>query len=103
MDRRVTDMFLRGMSGGVRILGTMTLPCKVTRVAERVFKIVLTEGKNRQIRRMCEAFGYNVVRLRRMRIMNIHIGDLAIGRWRDLHKDELDELFTMLNYRPSGH
>jgi 23S rRNA pseudouridine2604 synthase len=101
VDKAVTPMFLKGMSEGVRILGTMTLPCKVTRVAERVFRIILTEGKNRQIRRMCEAFGYRVVRLRRLRIMNIHLGDLAIGRWRDLERDELDELFQMLSYHPA--
>ncbi|QKS48570.1 23S rRNA pseudouridine(2604) synthase RluF (plasmid) [Paenibacillus cellulosilyticus] len=100
VDKTVTPMFLKGMSEGVRILGAMTLPCKLTRVAERVFKIILTEGKNRQIRRMCEAFGFRVVRLRRVRIMNIHLGDLAIGRWRDLQRDELDELFETLNYHP---
>ncbi|MWC30731.1 23S rRNA pseudouridine(2604) synthase RluF [Paenibacillus sp. MMS18-CY102] len=100
VDRPVTPMFVKGMSEGVRILGTMTLPCKVTRIAERVFKIVLTEGKNRQIRRMCEVFGFRVVRLRRVRIMNIHLGDLANGRWRDLHQDELDELFQTLRYKP---
>ncbi|EFM10823.1 pseudouridine synthase [Paenibacillus curdlanolyticus YK9] len=100
VDRPVTPMFIKGMSEGVRILGTMTLPCQVTRIAERIFKIVLTEGKNRQIRRMCEVFGYRVVRLRRVRIMNIHLGDLANGRWRDLHQDELDELFRTLRYEP---
>ncbi|MNG40320.1 Ribosomal large subunit pseudouridine synthase F [compost metagenome] len=61
---------------------------------------MLTEGKNRQIRRMCEVFGYRVVRLRRVRIMNINLGDLANGRWRDLHQDELDELFQTLRYEP---
>lgn len=101
VDKAVTPMFLKGMSEGVRILGTMTLPCKVTRIAERMFKIILTEGKNRQIRRMCEVFGYRVVRLKRQRIMNIHLGDLAIGRWRDLQRDELDELFQTLNYHPA--
>ncbi|MBD3922102.1 23S rRNA pseudouridine(2604) synthase RluF [Paenibacillus sp. PR3] len=101
VDKAVTPMFLKGMSEGVRILGTMTLPCKVTRIAERMFKIILTEGKNRQIRRMCEVFGYRVVRLRRQRIMNIHLGDLAIGRWRDLQRDELDELFQTLDYHPA--
>jgi len=101
VDKAVTPMFLKGMSEGVRILGTMTLPCKVTRIAERMFKIILTEGKNRQIRRMCEVFGYRVVRLKRQRIMNIHLGDLAIGRWRDLQHDELDELFQTLNYHPA--
>ncbi|AJY74976.1 23S rRNA pseudouridine(2604) synthase RluF [Paenibacillus beijingensis] len=98
IDRPVTDAFVKGMSTGVRVLGSMTLPCKVTRVAERTFRIVLTEGKNRQIRRMCSAFGYRVRRLRRVRIMNIHLGDLPPGKWRDLSDDERGELFRLLDY-----
>ncbi|SDS76064.1 23S rRNA pseudouridine2604 synthase [Paenibacillaceae bacterium GAS479] len=100
IDRPVTPMFLKGMSEGVRILGSMTLPCKVTRVGERVFRIVLTEGKNRQIRRMCSAFGYRVRRLQRVRIMNISLGNLPTGKWRELSRDELQELFTELSYEP---
>ena len=98
IDRPVTDAFLTGMSSGVRILGSMTMPCKVNRVAERTFRIVLTEGKNRQIRRMCSAFGYRVRRLQRVRIMNIHLGELPIGKWRELSHPERQELFKMLNY-----
>lgn len=100
VDRPVTDSFLRGMGNGVRILGSMTLPCKVTRIGERMFRIVLTEGKNRQIRRMCEAFGYHVRQLKRIRIMNIMLGDLPRGKWRDLTEDERLELFDMLGYNP---
>ncbi|MHA7967646.1 23S rRNA pseudouridine(2604) synthase RluF [Paenibacillus sp. CAU 1782] len=100
VDRPVTDSFLRGMGNGVRILGSMTLPCKVTRIGERMFRIVLTEGKNRQIRRMCEAFGYHVRQLKRIRIMNIMLGDLPRGKWRDLTEDERLELFNMLDYNP---
>lgn len=100
VDRPVTAEFLSGMSSGVRILGSMTLPCVVTRVTERVFRIILTEGRNRQIRRMCEAFGYHVRRLQRQRIMNIHLGGLPSGKWRDLTEAEKAELFESLQYEP---
>ncbi|CAH1227871.1 23S rRNA pseudouridine(2604) synthase RluF [Paenibacillus sp. JJ-223] len=98
VDRPVTTSFLKGMSTGVRILGEMTLPCKVNRISERVFRIILTEGKNRQIRRMCSAFGYEVKRLKRVRIMNIHLGEQATGVWRELSADEKEELGRMLDY-----
>lgn len=99
VDRPLTPRFLKAMSEGVRILGSMTLPCKVEKESDRVFRITLTEGKNRQIRRMCQTFDYNVRKLRRVRIMNIHLGQLATGKWRDLTKSELEELFTLLDYR----
>ncbi|MCU6708557.1 23S rRNA pseudouridine(2604) synthase RluF [Paenibacillus sp. J5C_2022] len=102
VDRPVTASFLKGMAEGVHILGSMTLPCKVKRVGDRVFRIVLTEGRNRQIRRMCEAFGFHVRRLRRVRIMNIHLGDLPRGQWRDLTEDEKRELFGLLDYSPQA-
>ncbi|QHT58743.1 23S rRNA pseudouridine(2604) synthase RluF [Paenibacillus lycopersici] len=101
VDRPVTPRFLKAMSEGVRILGSMTLPCKVQKESDRVFRITLTEGKNRQIRRMCQTFGYNVRKLRRVRIMNIHLGQLANGKWRDLTKSELNELFELLDYQMS--
>ncbi|MFC4811813.1 23S rRNA pseudouridine(2604) synthase RluF [Paenibacillus sp. GCM10023250] len=101
VDRPVTPRFLKAMSEGVRILGSMTLPCKVEKESDRVFRITLTEGKNRQIRRMCQTFGYNVRKLRRVRIMNILLGQLANGKWRDLTQDELDKLFGLLDYRPA--
>ncbi len=88
----MTTSFLTGMAGGVKILGEMTLPCKVTRISDRVFKIILTEGKNRQIRRMCSSFGYSVRKLQRIRIMNIHLGSLPKGKWRDLTEAEKKEL-----------
>ncbi|MFM9281978.1 23S rRNA pseudouridine(2604) synthase RluF [Paenibacillus jiagnxiensis] len=99
VDRPVTPSFLQGMSSGVKILGQRTLPCEVTRVSDRVFRIILTEGKNRQIRRMCAAFGYEVRRLQRIRIMNIHLGTLRTGAWRDLTDREKEELGRMLNYK----
>lgn len=98
VDRAVTPSFLRGMSTGVKILGEMTLPCTVTRISERVFRIILTEGKNRQIRRMCSAFGYKVRKLKRIRIMNIHLGEQATGTWRELTAAEKSELSTLLDY-----
>ncbi|WP_281883708.1 23S rRNA pseudouridine(2604) synthase RluF [Paenibacillus sp. YYML68] len=96
VDRPITDAFLKGMAGGVRILGTVTKPCRISRMDERTFRIILTQGLNRQIRRMCEAFGYEVRRLKRVRIMNIKLGDLPVGRWRDLGPDELGELLKLI-------
>jgi 23S rRNA pseudouridine2604 synthase len=89
VDKPVTDAFLAGMSGGVRILDTKTRPCKVSRLGKYEFRIVLTQGLNRQIRRMCEVFGYDVRRLQRVRIMNIRLGSLKPGRWRNLTDAEL--------------
>ncbi|CAH1226285.1 Dual-specificity RNA pseudouridine synthase RluF [Paenibacillus auburnensis] len=98
VDRPVTPSFITGMSSGVKILGGKTLPCEVTRISERVFRIILTEGKNRQIRRMCSAFGYEVRSLQRIRIMNIRLGALRTGEWRELSAQEKQELGAMLNY-----
>lgn len=98
VDRSVTPSFLRGMSTGVKILGEMTLPCTVTRMTDRVFRIILTEGKNRQIRRMCSALGYEVRKLKRIRIMNIHLGEMATGSWRELTPAEKAELGGLLDY-----
>ncbi|MGE0114698.1 MAG: 23S rRNA pseudouridine(2604) synthase RluF [Steroidobacteraceae bacterium] len=92
VDRPVTDAFLQGMASGVRILGTLTEPCIVTRVRPNCFRIILTQGLNRQIRRMCAAFNYKVHRLQRVRIMHIHLGDLARGEWRNLTPKELQGL-----------
>lgn len=99
VDRPITPSFITGMSSGVKILGGRTLPCEVTRVTERVFRIILTEGKNRQIRRMCTAFGYEVRRLQRIRIMNIRLGAMKTGEWRDLTAQEKQELGANLNYQ----
>ena len=98
VDRPITEAFIRGMSSGVKILGEMTLPCTITRMSERVFRIILTEGKNRQIRRMCSAFGYEVRKLQRIRIMNIRLGHQKTGSWRELTDQEKQELGKLLNY-----
>jgi 23S rRNA pseudouridine2604 synthase len=92
VDRPVTDAFLRGMSSGVRIMGELTQPCIVMRVHDNTFRIILTQGLNRQIRRMCAAFEYKVRRLQRVRIMHIQLGELKRGQWRDLTKTELQHL-----------
>ena len=89
VDKPVADTFLAGMAGGVRILDTKTKPCKVSRAGKYEFRITLTQGLNRQIRRMCEVFGYEVKRLQRVRIINIRLGNLKIGRWRNLTEAEL--------------
>lgn len=83
---------LHAMAQGVPILNTMTKPCSIERLDQRCFRMILTEGLNRQIRRMCEYFGYRVVTLRRVRIMNIELGDLPIGKWRYVSPDELQKL-----------
>lgn len=89
VDRPLTPEFLAGMAGGVAILDTVTKPCTVTAVGRNSFRIILTQGLNRQIRRMCEVFGYQVRKLERVRIVNISLGALKIGAWRDLTPAEL--------------
>lgn len=100
VDKPITPDFLKNMSDGVEILGTKTLPCKVHQLSKFDFQIILTQGLNRQIRRMCETLGYDVYRLQRTRIMNIHLGNLPLGQWRDLTKKERTQLFNELNYEP---
>lgn len=96
IDRPVTPEFVRQMSQGVPILDTVTLPCRVRRTGERSFNIVLVQGLNRQIRRMCEALGANVTHLRRVRIMNLRLGKLQPGQWRELTEEELAGLMERL-------
>jgi 23S rRNA pseudouridine2604 synthase len=96
VNRPVTDDFLKGMASGVPILGTVTRPCKVEKVSKCVFRITLVQGLNRQIRRMCEFFDFDVVKLERVRIMNIQLKGLKPGQWRDLTAKELDALFQMI-------
>lgn len=92
VDKPVTDAFLAGMARGVRILDTTTKPCKVWRIGKNVFGIILTQGLNRQIRRMCEVFGYAVRHLRRVRIINIKLDGLKVGHSRNLSEQELQGL-----------
>lgn len=94
VDKHVTDLFLKGMASGVRILGTVTKPCKVYRAGGYTFRIVLTQGLNRQIRRMCSFFGYRVVRLQRIRIMDLTLDGLKPGQWRELTAAEAARLLS---------
>ena len=96
IDRPVTPEFARRMMAGVPILDTVTLPCRLRRTGERSFNIILVQGLNRQVRRMCEALGANVTHLRRVRIMNLKLGNLKPGEWRDLTPGELEALKGML-------
>jgi 23S rRNA pseudouridine2604 synthase len=98
VDRAVTEIFLNGMASGVRMLGTVTKPCRVKRIDARTFRIILTQGLNRQIRRMCSFFGYKVVRLQRVRIINITLAGLRVGQWRELTPAEVRGL---LPHKPS--
>ena len=84
------------MAGGVPILDTVTRPCKIEKIEGNVFKIILTQGLNRQIRRMCEALGYRVIALTRVRIMNINLGRLKTGVYRNLLPQELEGLKEMI-------
>ncbi|WHX79383.1 pseudouridine synthase [Priestia flexa] len=92
VDKVITEQFVLEMESGIEILNTITKPCKVEKISDNVFKIILTQGLNRQIRRMCKALGYRVERLQRIRIMNIHLGNLEAGAWRELSQQELNEL-----------
>lgn len=92
VERAITDLSLSMMAGGVKIMGELTKPCKVARIDATTFRIILTQGLNRQIRRMCSALGYRAQRLQRVRIVNIELGNLAVGRWRDLSAAELKGL-----------
>lgn len=89
VDKPITPNFIKDIGNGIPILGTITKKCFVKKESKYVFKIILTEGLNRQIRRMCEYLGYNVIRLERLRIMNVSLGNLPIGKWRYLTSDEL--------------
>jgi 23S rRNA pseudouridine2604 synthase len=96
VDKPISEDFIIKMSGGLTILGERTKPCKVYQMGSRKFKIILTQGLNRQIRRMCEVLGYHVTALKRTRIMNIHLDNLPIGKWRNLSGVEIDEINVQL-------
>lgn len=100
VNERLTETFLEKMATGVKILDTVTKPAKVKKLGPYTFSIILTQGLNRQIRRMCSALGFTIKRLQRVRIMNIELGSLPIGKWRNLTEDEKKELFKLLNYQP---
>lgn len=96
VDRPFDDSFIQGMANGVPILDRTTKKCKVEKINDRTFKITLKQGLNRQIRRMCEYFSYNVVKLERIKVLNIELGKLGQGNWRDLTHAELNKMFDLL-------
>ncbi|MGR6129982.1 pseudouridine synthase [Paenibacillus sp. SER-28] len=96
VDQPVTNEFTHAMSCGVEILNVITKPCKVDRTSEYEFRIILTQGLNLQIRRMCKALGYRVLKLERVRIMNITLDHLERGQWRHLEREELELLLAKL-------
>ncbi len=96
VNKPVTSEFIRGMSAGVPILDTVTKPCTVERTGYNGFRIILTQGLNRQIRRMCEYFGYRVTYLKRIRVMNIKLGNLKVGEYRRIEGEEYREIMKLL-------
>lgn len=104
VNKPVTESFLRGLAGGVPLveLNTTTRKCKVEKVANRKFRIILTQGLNRQIRRMCEYFGYRVEKLERVRIMNIKLGELKAGEYREISKEEYETLLKLISRSSNG-
>jgi 23S rRNA pseudouridine2604 synthase len=96
VNKPITEGFIESMAKGVRILGTVTKKCKVAQMSKYMFRIILTEGMNRQIRRMCEVFDFEVVKLKRIRIMNVTLGSLPLGQWRHLTGDELKTINKLI-------
>lgn len=99
VNKPLTDEFINKLRSGVKILGQITKPCKVNKLNDFSFKIVLTQGLNRQIRRMCDKFSYKVLYLKRIRILNIKLGDLKVGKYRKLTEKELEKLFLSIDYQ----
>ncbi len=95
VNRPVSERFLKEMAGGVPILDTVTRPCRIRKTGTFSFRIILTQGLNRQIRRMCEALGYRVRALKRIRVVNVHLGDLPEGECRELTEAEIFELMRL--------
>jgi 23S rRNA pseudouridine2604 synthase len=98
VNKPITPEFIEGMSAGVPILGKRTKRCKINAETPFIFRIILVQGLNRQIRRMCEHFGYEVTKLERIRIMNVTLKGLPQGDWRDLTQEELKGIFKLLDY-----
>ncbi|WP_326512933.1 23S rRNA pseudouridine(2604) synthase RluF [Clostridium intestinale] len=97
VDKPINKEFIARMGSGIKILGTITKECFVQKESDYVFRIILTQGLNRQIRRMCEALGYKVRKLERVRIMNVELKDLKIGQWRYLSDEELKEINNLIS------
>ncbi|WP_299055923.1 23S rRNA pseudouridine(2604) synthase RluF [uncultured Polaribacter sp.] len=97
VNKSITEDFIEKMSNGIPILGTVTKKCRVEKVSDKIFKIILTQGLNRQIRRMCEYLDYEVTKLKRTRIMNVELGYLQTGDWRELTDEEMKEINAMIS------
>ena len=97
VNKPINNDFIKQMSNGIPILGTVTKKCLVEQINKNTFKIILTQGLNRQIRRMCEYLNFEVTKLKRTRIMNVNLEKLAEGSWRELTKDEMNEINTMIS------
>ena len=102
VNKPINDEFIKRMGNGIKILGKITKKCLVNKEGEKTFRIILTEGMNRQIRRMYEALGYKVTKLKRIRIMNIKLGKLKIGEWRNLTNEELKGLNELIKNSNKG-
>ena len=96
LDQPFYDDFIEKMEQGVEILGQVTKPCKVKRINENTYSIILTQGLNRQIRKMSKVFGFNVVKLERIRILNITIDDIEYGKWRYINREEIEILKKLI-------
>ncbi|MEN8835067.1 MAG: 23S rRNA pseudouridine(2604) synthase RluF [Polaribacter sp.] len=97
VNKSITEDFIEKMSNGIPVLGTVTQKCLVEKVNDKIFKIILTQGLNRQIRRMCEYLDYDVTKLKRTRIMNVELGYLQTGDWRELTEEEMKEINSMIS------
>jgi len=97
VDKPISPDFIKNMAKGIAILNTITKKCFVKKESKYVFRIILTQGLNRQIRRMCESLAYNVIKLERLRIMNVSLGNLPIGKWRYLSKNELSGIDDLIS------
>lgn len=97
VDKPITPKFIQKMGSGIPILDTVTQKCRVTKEGKYTFRIILTQGLNRQIRRMCEYLGYNVTKLKRVRIMNINLDGLPMGKWRNLTKEEMKTINELVS------
>ena len=102
VNKKMTKEFVEGMEAGVPILDTVTRPCKLHVVNDRTFRIIISQGLNRQIRRMCEYFGYRVQKLKRVRIMNIQLNHLKVGTYRNISNEEWTKLNALLNKDRKG-
>jgi len=98
VNKPITPEFLKKMSNGVPVLDSITAKCHIKKESDFVFKIILTQGLNRQIRRMCEYLNYEVTKLKRIRIMNVSLNNIPLGKWRNLTKEELAEIMRMVEH-----